>query len=116
MAATPKVQATTLSAAELGDEQAAIISDANKQQKQEGALEDADLRAIMQLPQGRRLMARILNLTQHRVDPFAAGFPDLTAKNIGRASVGKMLEDILTQTCFQEFLTMLRENTNRGEN
>lgn len=116
MAATKPLRPTTLSAAEMDDAEAELISQSVKQEKNKKGLEERDLREIMAMPQGRRVIARILNLTAHRVDPFVAGQSDVTSRNTGRAFVGKTLEDILVATCFQEYLTMLRENKTQGEN
>lgn len=116
MAATKPMRPTSLSAAEMDDAEIELLSKTTEQQKNKKGLEERDLREIMAMPQGRRVIARILNLTAHRVDPFVAGSPDVTSRNTGRAFVGKTLEDILVATCFQEFLTMLRENKERGDN
>lgn len=110
-----KPRLTTLARDEMDAEELQHIEAGKKKEGEESALEDRDLRDIMALPQGRRLITRILNLTNHRGDPFVAGSQDITHRNIGKQSVGRTLEHIVAATCFQEYLTMLRENKERGE-
>lgn len=105
---------TTLTVAEMDEAEAEAISETSKQKSNKVALEDSDLRAIMEMPQGRRVMNRILGLTLLRLEPFSAGHPDVTSFNLGKASVGRRLEEVLVQVCFQEYLTMLRENKDKG--
>lgn len=66
-----------------------------------------DIRWLMQQPQGRRIMARLLEMSGTERNSFTGS--STTFYNEGRRSVGVELSDEVKAVAFDNFIVMLQE-------
>lgn len=65
---------------------------------------------VCSTPEGRAVLWDIMDMAGMNGDPMVAGLPDLTAANIGAASVGRKLQRKVNEVGKRWALLMVQEN------
>lgn len=68
-----------------------------------------DLRRILALPEGRRVILKILNACGYRTNPFVAADPYATAYKTGQLAVGFWLEQAVKEADLSALTRMEQE-------
>lgn len=71
---------------------------------------DNDLRSVMQTPEGRRVLTKILDMTGLRDDAFDPDRPHLTSYMEGRRSVGVQIERDMIGVDPHAYAVLVSEN------
>lgn len=79
------------------------------------AISDGDLASVLETPQGRRVIASLIEGTGTFQHSFSGSDTHATAYNEGRRSVGIRLWDWCQDRCPLQSLAMLRESLDRRD-